>query len=149
MTASTCPHCGADWSGAFRVRRKTKTREFSWRITSAYAAAGALVAILLAALVNSIVGAIALHSLPPGAEGLPAGFMARLGLALTGIGQALANIVSHTERLGAGALAGLVIVVIGAAGGAMVYMYKAGALRVRVPSVGPNSHKRRRRASNH
>ena len=149
VTASSCPHCGADWSTAFRVRRKTKTFEFSWKLTAAHAAVGALAAIIVAALANSLVGALAVRSLPQGAAGLPAGFLARLGLALATIGHAFTSLAYHIEHLGGGPLAALLLVVAGAAVGAVVYLYRAGALRLRWPFPTANARKRRRRAGDH
>ncbi len=149
VTASACPHCGADWSTAFRVRRKTKTREFNWKFTAAYAAIGALAAMTLAALINSIVGGLAVRSLPEAAAGLPAGFLARLGLALSTVGHAFTSLTWRIEHIGGGPTAALLLVLAGAAIGAGVYLYRAGALRIRWALPGLGARKRRRRAGDH
>ncbi len=149
VTAAACPECGADWSTAFRVRRKSKTRDFSWKVTAAYAALGALAMMVLAAFVNSIVGALAFHSLPTGAEGLPAGFVDRLSLAMSTLGHAFGTIAWHLEHIGGGPIAALLLVVAGGAVGAVVYLYRAGALRLRLSLPGLGAKKRRRRAGDH
>ena len=149
VTASSCPECGADWSTAFRVRRKSKTRDFSWKQTAAYAAIGALAMMTLAALINSIVGALAYHSLPVGASGLPAGFVARLGLALSTLGNGFTGALWHLEHIGGGPVTALLLVLAGAVVGAVVYLYRAGALRPRLSLPGIGAKKRRRRAGDH
>lgn len=146
VTSPSCPFCGADWSTAFRVRRKTRNREFSWKLTAAYAAAGALAAIILAAFANSFVGALAIRSLPPGTTGLPASFLDRLGLAVTTVGRALGGLAYHVSHLGGGPTAALILVMAGAVVGAVVYLYRAGALRLRWPLGFGSFRKRRRRA---
>ncbi|MBC7289365.1 MAG: hypothetical protein H5T86_15255, partial [Armatimonadetes bacterium] len=56
VTEPRCPHCGADWSLAFRVRRKSRSSRLNWKLLIGYSAAGALAAITAAAVTNSIVG---------------------------------------------------------------------------------------------
>ena len=145
VTASTCPYCGADWSRALRVRRKSRSKKLSWKFLIAYASAGALIAIACAALVNSIIGGLAIRSLPPGQTGLPASFTARLALAMETIGRTFSQIGSKISSVGGGPGTILLIFFAGAATGALVYLHQAGQLKIRLPFGSKKKVKRRRR----
>ncbi|MCX7598123.1 MAG: zinc ribbon domain-containing protein [Armatimonadetes bacterium] len=145
VTEATCPHCGADWSGALRVRRRGRRNRLETRKLVGYMAAGAVVAIFAAALLNSIVGALAIRSLPAGERVLPPDFASRLGLAVETVGRNLAVVWNHIARLGGGFLGLLAILLTGAVVGALVYLGRVG--RIRVPLLRGSKAHRRRRAS--
>ncbi len=144
VTAPKCPYCGADWSVAFRVRRKSRSRKLSWKYLIGYAATGALISIAAAAVINSMVGALALRSLPPGQTGLPGSFSARLALALETIGRGLSFLGRRIASAGGGPGVALLIVSCGATAGALFYLRKIGRLKFRLPFGRKRVKKRRR-----
>ncbi|MCD6350968.1 MAG: zinc ribbon domain-containing protein [Armatimonadetes bacterium] len=145
VTAPKCPYCGADWSTALRVRRKSRSSSWNWRLLVAYSAGGALLTIALAAITNSVVGGLALRSLPPGRTGLPASFSARLSLAMTTIGRAAGHLYGKLAYLGGGPWVALTVAGTGALVGAVIYLRRAGALRLRWPFSKRRVQRRRRR----
>lgn len=144
VTSPRCPYCGADWSLAFRVRRKSRSRKLNWKLLGAYTAAGALASIALAALTNSIVGGLAIRSLPPGQGGLPGSFTARLALAMQTVSRAFAYFGHRVARAGGGPGVAIAVVFSGALLGALFYLYRTGHLKLRLP-FGRKKVKRRRR----
>lgn len=145
VTASECPHCHADWSAALRVRRKSRGHNWNPRTLAVYAAAGALVTIALAALTNSVVGGLALRSLPHGHTGLPASFVARLSLALTTVGRGISYMVTRVAYLGGGPWVIVGVAGTGALLGALIYLHRNGSLRLRWPLRSKRVARRRRR----
>jgi len=145
VTAPECPHCHADWSAALRVRHKSRGHNWNPRALAVYTAAGALATIALAALANSTIGGLALHSLPPGRTGLPAPFAARLSLALTTLGRNVSHIVAKIAYLGGGPWVILAVAGTGALLGALIYLRHTGSLRLRWPLRSKRVARRRRR----
>ncbi len=123
VTAETCPECGADWSASRRVRRKSK--RIDGKQLAKFSVIGALVAALVAAGLSAIVTTLARRSLDQG-ESLSASFIQRLSLALTTISTAMATLASRLAEHGAGAMALLGILVLGAGVGAVVYLFREG-----------------------
>ena len=144
VTAAKCPYCGADWSAAIRVRRKSRSSRWDWRMFAAYCAAGGLATVAAAAAVNSLVGALALRSLPPGQTGLPGAFSARLALALTTIGRTISRIGSKVVSIGGGPWVAPAVVGTGICIGALLYMRRVGKLRLKWPFRKKRVYRRRR-----
>lgn len=144
VTFAKCPYCGADWSMSMRVRRKSRSRRWDWRMFAAYCGAGALAAVAAAAVVNSLVGALALRSLPPGHTGLPGAFSARLSLALATVGRTVATIWGRVISVGGAPWVGAAIAGSGLLAGALTYAYRTGKLRIRLRVGKRRVHKRRR-----
>ncbi len=130
VTAATCPYCGADWSRAYRVRRRSRSRKLKAKYLAGYSAAGALVAVAVAAATNMIVGALAARSLPPG-EGLPGSFLARVSLAWQTVRAGVQSVGARISSLGGGPLAVLAVAVAGAGAGAAAYLWRTGWLKLR------------------
>jgi len=140
----TCPYCGADWSKAVRVRRRARRVGVDFRRLAGYIAAGILAAIFAAALLNSIVGALALRSLPPEQHDLPDDFSSRFGLAMQTVGRNLAVVWDRIAGLGGSFWSVLAIILVGAVGGACVYLWRVGG--VRLPRLSRSKAYKRRRA---
>lgn len=124
-----CPYCGADWSKAVRVRRRVGRSRLERHKLFGYMSAGAVIAVLATALLNSIVGALAFRSLPAGERILPPDFSSRLGLAVETVGRSLAAARDRLAGAGGSLRKIALIVLAGAVGGAMVYLARVGRIR--------------------
>lgn len=125
VTARTCPECGADWSASRRVRRKSKSKKIDWKQLAKFSVTGALITALVASGLNTIITALARHSLDQG-ESLSASFIQRLSLALSTVYRAVATLGARLAEHGAGAAILLGILVLGAGVGAVVYLFREG-----------------------
>lgn len=143
VVEASCPHCGADWSKAVRVRRRVHRSRWERGKLIGYMSAGAVIAVLAAALLNSIVGALALRSLPAGERILPPDFSSRLGLAVETIGHSLAAAWNRLAGVGGSLWGILVIVFVGAVGGALVYLARVG--RISLSTLRPSKARQGRR----
>lgn len=110
-----------------------------------YIAAGILIAVFAAALLNSIVDALAFRSLPAEQRQLPADFSSRLGLAWQTIGRNFASVWGRIAGLGGSFWSVLAVILAGAMGGALVYLWRVG--RIRLPRIRRSKAYKRRRAS--
>jgi RNA polymerase subunit RPABC4/transcription elongation factor Spt4 len=133
VTAARCPYCGADWSAAFRVRRRSARRKINWLVLAGYATAGALATIVLAAMTMAVVDSLALRSLPPGQLELPGSFAARAGLALRTVQRGVGRVTDKLASAGASLWAALAMPLLGALAGALIYLRRSGYLRWRSP----------------
>jgi ribosomal protein L40E len=143
VTASECPLCHTDWSVAVRVRRRSRSEKCDLRMLAAYAIAGALATVALAAVVNSVIGALALRSLPAGHMGLPSSFGARVSLALTTVGRSISYVLSKLSSVGGGPWVAVIVAGSGALAGAAFYLHRIEALRLRWPLWGKRVRRRR------
>ncbi len=125
VTAKTCPECGADWSASRRVRRKSKSKHIDWRQLAKFSVIGALCTALAATGLNAVITALARRGLDYG-EPLSASFSQRLSLALTTMYRAVATVAARLAEHGAGAMALLGILVLGAGIGAVAYLVREG-----------------------
>jgi hypothetical protein len=123
ITARACSHCGADWSQAARVRRRSHHARLDRATLGKYALAGGALALVVAALANMFIQHLAAKALASG-QALPRGFADKLHLARLGwpiVWQQLApRLGSLASALGLalGALA------LGALIGVVVYLSK-------------------------
>lgn len=144
INAGTCPVCQADWSSAYRVRKKAHSRKVRPQKLGRYALAGAGVAVIVALLANVVVTVLASSVLVEG-QSLPSGIGDRLGLALQGAGQLFHRAYGRLLTIGGGLAPVLGVGLVGAAIGALVYLVRAEIIRIRLPGS-RRKHKRRRRA---
>jgi hypothetical protein len=146
VTAERCAHCEADWSGAHRTRKRVHSHKVHAARLGSSAIAGALVALVLAALLGVVVKQLALRALPEG-DALPDSLSGRLGLAWDGavlVGRATGQ---HLSKVGAGLSTVVLIVILGAVIGAVIYLLREDLLRVPWPPWRHRKkHYRRRRA---
>lgn len=132
ITAHRCPQCGADWSGAMRVRRKAHSHRVHPQRLARHAVLGALAALVFAALVGVVVNNLALRALPEG-QPMPAALGARLALAGQGLGELLSTIGRRLGTVGGELGLVLLILLAGAAVGALFYLTREHLLRIRWP----------------
>ncbi|MCD6360002.1 MAG: zinc ribbon domain-containing protein [Armatimonadetes bacterium] len=121
VTVRTCPYCGADWSQSARVRkRKSRSHRASSAQVASYALAGALVALMTAVVANLVIGSFARRSLAPG-EPLPASFSERMVLAAQTVLKMGGRIREFATTHGGSLLGFMLILLAGAAAGALYY----------------------------
>ena len=133
VTVMTCPHCGADWSQSARVRRrKSRSHRVRTAQMAAYALGGAAVAVVLAALLNLLVAALARGSLGPG-EQLPVSGYGRVLLAAETILTIAERIWDGLASHGTSLLGFLLVLLAGAAAGVLYYLINAVGHRHRPP----------------
>jgi len=128
VTAETCPECGADWSASRRVRRKSQRKRFNRKKLAKFAAAGGLITLALVGLLYLAITSLAWYSLPA-SQSLPSSLLQRLALAATTIGSTITALASHLTQQ-ASAIATIVVVgLIGAGVGAVIYLVREGFWR--------------------
>jgi hypothetical protein len=136
-----CPACGADWRGVVKVRRRKRRRSADVLSMARYAAAGVLVALLLAALGNSIVNGLALRSAT--GTSLPEAPGDRLGLAWQTLARTSNAVASaFIERIGGAALF-VAMGIVGGLVGILLYLRNRGE-RHRHPDFLEPEYPRRR-----
>jgi len=124
-----CPNCGADWAGVVKVRRRKRRHSVSSLGVLRATALGILIALMATAIINSVVGRLALDS----AEGnaLPEAPAERLGLAWKTVADTIAAMCeAFGSRVGGVAF----IALLGLAGGlvgAFLYLRREGMFRPR------------------
>ncbi len=128
VTAKVCPYCGADWSGSWRVRRKSKSKRPDWKKLLKFALVGSFLALFLASVLNLVITGLASHSLSTGQQ-LPDSLIQRLGLALATIWTALAALGRELAEKGGGLVPLIAVLAAGAALGAVVYLFREGFWR--------------------
>lgn len=144
VEVEVCPACGADWSEQTKVvRRRSHSSRLRPRHLLGSALIGALLTVVVSAIVNLIITAMAQRSLPPGA--IAASFGERLYYAGCTIVQALDLLFS---RLLGGAGVVLLTAFAGAVGGAVFYLIRAGYWRSHTHHS-HNGHVVRRRRGSH
>ncbi|MBP8951870.1 MAG: hypothetical protein KBI47_05735 [Armatimonadetes bacterium] len=126
-----CPNCGADWQGIVKVRRRKRHRRVSALDALGYGAVGLLVALGLAALLNAVIGGLALRNETVESTELPQDLGERLGLALATIGKSLQGMSeAFSERIG-GSVVLILLGLVGAVVGVVIYLHREGALTTR------------------
>jgi len=141
-----CPKCGEKWQGIVRVRRRRKHRRADVVQLLRYVAFGVFIALLVAALLNSFIGGLALKNQNVSTTDLPENPVERAALAwetvrdtFSAMGQAAA------ERLG-GAIVFIFLGLLGALVGTLVYLRREGlAMFARDESRSGTTPRRRRR----
>jgi hypothetical protein len=119
-----CPACGADWRGVVKVRRRKRRKTADLLEMLRYAALGVLVAMLTAALANSIISGLALRS--AAGTDLPESPGERLGLAWHTLAKTAAAVgAAFVERIGGAALF-LAMGIAGGLVGVLVYLRHRG-----------------------
>ncbi len=146
VTARTCPDCGADWSGSYRLRRQARSRQLDWKRMAKFAVAGSLLALVTAGVLNAIITGLARHSLPSGQE-IPASVIQRLGLALNSVWMTLETMGHRLAEIGGGLGTVTVVLVAGAGLGALAYLAREGFLRLRRQHRHPVKRRRSSRQS--
>jgi len=131
VTYKTCPNCGANWSQSARVRKsRTKSKSHAVKPTRMvlFAMGGAVAAIIVFGILHMLITSMARGSLAPG-EQMPAGGGARLVLSAQTILTAFGRIGAFAADHSASLLGLLLIVMLGAAGGAIYYVISTKAQR--------------------
>lgn len=126
-----CPNCGAEWQGIVKVRRRKRHRRVSPLDALGYGAVGLLVALGVAALLNGVIGGLALQNETVESTELPQDLGERLGLALDTIGKTLQRMSeSFSERIG-GSVVLVLLGLVGAVVGVLIYLHREGAFSPR------------------
>lgn len=120
-----CPNCGADWSQAKRVARKSKSRTPRVKGAIRSALLGALIAALGALLLYALVTGLASMAVAD-EQPIPTGIGARLDMAAQGIGSFLGRIGAFFVEYGATIALVVGIMAVGAAAGVAVYVLRRG-----------------------
>lgn len=141
ITTATCPYCGADWSSSHRVHRKSRRHKLNYKKMAQFAGAGVIMTLVAGSLINMIVTGLARYSLPD--QPLPPSFAQRLILAFQTVGQSITHLFGRIVEVGGSLVSVLLLVIIGAGAGVVVYLIRGGFIRLRRK---PSSHKRKRRA---
>lgn len=129
VTAPRCTNCGADWSASLRIRRKAKPRRPNYKSMLKSAALGSVIALVVAALLNAIVTGLARRSIS-GDQQITT-ITQKVGLAIDTIETILQTIGHHLAERSGGLIAAIVVIVVGAAIGALTYLSRRGFLRLR------------------
>lgn len=134
-----CPVCDTDWSSKTKIRRRSRSAHVRPRTLLRSALTGALITVMISAVLNIIISAMAERSIPVGATGLS--FSARLYYAWCTLATAFDTL--FTRLLGG---LGVVILtaVAGAALGTMFYLLRAGYWRSRKHRSSHTPNRRRR-----
>jgi ribosomal protein L40E len=144
INAHRCPQCDADWSGAMRVRKKAHSHRVNPRRLGSYAVLGALAALALTALGGLLLGKLAERALPEG-QPMPHALGERMALAWEGVEEVLSTIGRRLAALSGGLGLVLLILLMGAAVGALIYLAHEGLLRFTWPRAHRKGKVRRRR----
>jgi len=139
-----CPNCGADWQGGVKVRRRKRRKTVNALDLLRYAAVGIFIALVLASILNSVIGGLALKSAE--STNLPPDYAERLGLAWQTVSNTFeAMSYAFLERLG-GTAPFVLMGIIGAMVGVLYYLRREGALGAgaRTPH-GADANRRHRR----
>jgi hypothetical protein len=118
-------NCGADWAGVVKVRRKKRRRSVSGSGILKHAALGIVIALLLTAIVSSVVGRLALES-AEGAE-LPQTPAERLGLAWKTLTDLATGMTEAVLERGGGVVFILFLGLLGGGIGILFYIRREGA----------------------
>lgn len=138
--AETCPICGTEWSEKIKVRRRSRSSKIKTLPLAQSALLGALITIVVAALLNLIIRALAESS----AHGnLPDSILERLYYAGLTLGRAVSLLY---DRLWGGFLISVVAALVGAAIGTLAYLRRTGFMHFQFKLHG-HSFRRRRRKS--
>lgn len=139
-----CPSCGAGWTGLVKVvRRKKRRHAVNPAELIGYTALGVFVALLLAALVNALIGGLALK----GAESaeLPESPSERLGLAWHAVAEGFGDMTAAAvDRLG-GVTPFVLVGILGGLLGILHYLRRTGGLGGRRHADNDDPDLRRRR----
>jgi len=118
-----CPKCGADWSRVVRIRHRARSSRLNADILWRYILGGAAIALIFAAAVKALVDYLAQRALPSG-EVMPAAFLERARWAGQGLEAALRNLAGSLRDLASAVGPLLIVVLLGAAIGAGLYLYR-------------------------
>lgn len=140
-----CPGCGAEWTGLVKVVRRKKRRHAVNPVELlGYTALGVFVALLAAALVNALIGGLALKSAED-AE-LPESLTERMALAWHSAAESVGGLLAATmDRLG-GVTPFVLVGLLGGLLGILHYLRRTGGLgrRRNAANNGPDPRRRRR-----
>jgi len=140
ITTAICPYCGADWSSSRRVRRKSHPRKLNYKEMAQFGAVGVVVTLVAGSLVNMIITGLAHRSVS--GQPVPASFVGRVVLALQTVGHSIAYFFGQIVQMSGSIASVLLLVIIGAGAGAVVYLIRGGFIRLRRKI---STHKRKRR----
>ena len=120
-----CPNCGADWTQAKRVARKSRSKTAKARGAVRAALLGSLIAAAAAFVVYAIVTGFAAMAVDEQGS-VPQGAGDRLSLALSGVGRLLGRVGSFFVEHGATIALVVGIMAVGAAAGVVWHVLQRG-----------------------